>query len=817
MGLFMSDEEIPIRLAKRMRDYLLFQIGKTVGDASDFDLYRAFCYAFRELLLVHWLATWKSYKKARVRVNYYFSMEYLPGRIGVSNVVNLHGQGLCEKTLQHLGLEPKNLLDYEPDPALGNGGLGRLASCFLESLSTQMYPAMGYGLRYQYGLFEQAIENGIQVERPDCWLLHENPWEFRRDLRAQKVVFGGFWNQTNEFVDYEEIRALPYDFPILGYSESKLHNVNTIRLWSTKESPSNFRIQQFNAGSLEHASENTALTDVLYPNDQHMFGKLFRIKQEFLLVSASLQDIFSRFKNTCGEDWSRFADMVSVHINDTHAALVIPEMIRLLQEEARIDFYQALDIVVHCTGYTNHTLLSEALEKWDQTLIHKLLPRQYRIIELLNHELCKQVREKFPQDEEKVQRLSMFQYGQVKMAHLAIFGSHRVNGVAKLHSELIQKELFKDFVDLYPERFCSITNGITQRRWLRFANPHLADLICKKIGGSWLYNSLDLEKLTQYADDPVFQDEFLKIKKLYKQNLLPEADPHALFDVQVKRIHEYKRQLLNLLHLIGLYLEVTRNGVKDRLKRVAIFAGKAASSYKLAKNIINLICAVSRKVNADLAAKDFLSIHFLPNYGVKLAEKIIPAADLSEQISLAGMEASGTGNMKLALNGALTIGTEDGANIEMRVAVGDEFWPFRFGQTSEEVKRLRSSGVYSPRNLLVDSPQLGNILSTLIDGTFASNQAETIAFREIYASLLEGSDPDRYLVLADFESYYQTQKKVEELFRKPREWARFALKQIAAMGSFSADISIKKYAQSIWRIAPCPIDPVVFQEVQKEY
>ncbi|WP_108624197.1 glycogen/starch/alpha-glucan family phosphorylase [Candidatus Similichlamydia epinepheli] len=812
----MLDEGVPIRIAQKMKDYLFLQIGRTLESVSDFDLYRAFCYAFRELLLVHWMATWKGYNKSGSRINYYFSMEYLPGRIGISNVTNLRCMGICEKALEILGLEPRDLLALEPEPALGNGGLGRLAASFFESLSTQMYPAMGYGLRYQYGLFSQELENGVQVERPDCWLLNENPWEFRRDLRAQKICFGGNWNEENDFSACEEVRALPYDLPIIGYSDSKYHNVNTIRLWSTKESPRNFRIQQFNAGSLEQASENTALTDVLYPNDQHMLGKVFRIKQEFLLVSASLQDIFSRFKVKYENDWSRFPDVVSLHINDTHASLVVPEMIRLLQEEAKMEFQQALSITVQCTAYTNHTILNEALEKWDQTLIHKLLPRQYRIIEMLNHQLCNKVREKFPNDEEKVQRLSMFHHGQVKMAHLAIFGSHKVNGVAKLHSELIKKNLFRDFVDIYPERFCNVTNGITHRRWLLIANPQLTNLICQSIGNQWILKSLELEKFASFADDPSVQEAFLKIKQDHKKSLFPDVDSEALFDVQIKRIHEYKRQLLNALHLIGLYLEIKQGKGKDRIKRVSIFAGKAAASYRIAKNIIQLICAIARKIASDSDVNKILSVHFIPNYSVRLAEKIIPAADLSEQISLAGMEASGTGNMKLALNGALTIGTEDGANIEMRMSVGDDFWPFRFGKTADEIEQIRSSGNYVPRNIIAQSPKLGSIINALIDGTLATNQSETIAFREIYTSLMDGETPDRYFVLMDFDSYWQTQKRVEELFKDRKEWARLALKQVAAMGSFSSDLSIQKYAQLIWNIEPTPVDPQIFEQISKQ-
>ncbi len=835
------------KITQKIQHYLITMIGSTVEEANPEEFYQACALTLREELMINWTATAKTYRKNQVRMLYYLCMEYLPGRFLGNNVTNMHATELMQRVMKKLGRSFQEEVVYESDPGLGNGGLGRLASCLLDSLATQQYPAIGYGLRYQYGIFDQEIWDGVQVERPDPWLLHENPWEFRRDVHAASVYYSGQeipmqnkkGEEVFELVDYEEVRALSYDFPILGYKESGDFNVNTLRLWTTKESPRNFQLQRFNAGHLDQAGENTSLTDVLYPNDNNELGKRFRLKQEFLLASASIQDIVAHYLRHY-PDMSFFADKVRIQINDTHPALVIAELMRILLKEHDFVWGEAWDIVKECFGYTNHTILKESLEEWNQNRLKALLPRQYRIIERLNLEFCNSIRSKFPFDEERVRRMSMIESGQVKMAHLAIYGSRQVNGVAELHSDILKKLLFKDFDEMYPGKFINVTNGVTQRRWLLHANPLLADFITRKIGNGWITDFRKIKDLRQIAEDQASLEEFLRIKKENKKNLktflashnavrdfrgrieffTQLLDEEALYDVQIKRIHEYKRQLMNILHVIMVYFELKENPEARKVKRQVIFAGKAAPGYQVAKEIIHLIYLVTKKIHQDPVTRDKLQVFFVENYNVSKAEILIPAADLSQQISTAGTEASGTGNMKLTMNGALTIGTEDGANIEMHKHVSSNWWPFSFGCSAEEIKNLQDSHGYNPWNIYSQEPLIRKTLDSLKNGEFASSEVEHQTLNHLYTILLEGengSPADRYFILKDLKSYYEVQKKVEELFLKPLEWAKYCLYNIAGMGMFSTDESIHNYARLVWGLSPCPIDPTYLAEVRAAY
>lgn len=834
-------------LVSKIRHYLVTMLGKVAEDASKEEFYRALCYSLREEIAINWQACSRTLQEKNVRMMYYLSLEYLPGRLLSNNITNLHATDLVGLVLHKMNKNPADILGCEVDPGLGNGGLGRLASCFLDSLATLHYPAMAYGLRYQYGIFEQQLWEGVQVEAPDCWLLNENPWEFRRDTRRTIVKYGGeITASTNMHGDeilllnkYEEVSALPYDTPIVGYNND--HNqfsVVTLRLWSTKESPRNFQLQRYNAGSVGQAAENTTLSDVLYPSDYHETGKRIRLKQEFLLVSASLQDIVRRYLKG-HENFRDFADKIRIQINETHAALVIPELIRVLITHHDIPWKKAVEITQICTGYTNHTILQEALEQWEQPLVHYLLPRQHQIIQRINQDFCNDIRKKYPEDEERIRRMSIIENGKIRMANLAIVGSHKVNGVAEIHSEILKNQVFKDFYEYFPNRFINVTNGVTQRRWLLHCNHELSKFITKRIGDKWITDFTHIRELEKFASDHESQEEFLAIKKKNKVRFLeslnherlrnskgelvypyPNVDVNSLFDVQVKRIHEYKRQLLNVLHLIMMYQELLTHPEHHRIKRTVIFAGKAAAGYETAKDIIELIYCVARKINRDDAVNGYLKVIFIENYNVSKAEMVIPAADLSEQISTAGTEASGTGNMKLAINGALTIGTNDGANIEMRREISDKWWPFVFGQSSEEITKLRQSGSYSPQKICEANPNIARAVNTLRDRTFASNDAEHLAFSDLYHQLMEvhyGGAPDYYFVLKDLQAYYETQKKVEELYAEPHLWAEYAIHNIAGMGKFTTDFSIQNYANKIWDIQPCPVDDEVLARIRHEY
>jgi starch phosphorylase len=827
-------------LAQQIKHYLITMMGKTIDEASDEEFYRALSWVLREEVMVHWAATTHTHMHKKTRKIYYFSMEWLPGRVLVNNITNMGSVDFVKALLKYMNRDTTNIINAERDPGLGNGGLGRLAACFLDSLATHDYPAMGYGLRYHYGIFEQELWSGVQIERPDCWLLNEVPWELRRDSHATSVQFNGTVitkkNRYNEdiqsLVDYEEVRALPYDLPIVGYNPKGDYSALTLRLWTTKESPLNFLLARFNAGDLSDAAKNTALTDVLYPNDKHSLGLFMRIKQEYLLVSAGLQDIFKQFKMTF-DDPKEFADKIRIQINDTHPTLIIAELMRLLTKEHDRSWAEAWDITKTVCSFTNHTVLRESLEEWDHQLLKEILPRQTAIIEKINFDFCNQIRSKYPNDEAKVRRMSIIENERVRMAHLGIVGSHKVNGVAALHSEILKNSLFPDFHQMFPHLFTNVTNGVTPRRWLLKCNPKWSALISELIGDDWTRDLSHLSKLHSFAKDPVVQRRFIEIKEENKARLLNALcknkqdryrgnincskefflEKGTLFDVQVKRFHEYKRQLMNALHAIILFNEIRQNPNSHTVKRKILFGGKAAPGYEMAKMIIRLIYMLSRRINQDPVVGEKLKIFFIENYNVSKAELIIPAADLSEQISTAGLEASGTSNMKFAMNGALTIGTEDGANIEMRQAVTDDWWPFSFGLKSNEIDAYHKNNNYNTEILISQNPVLRDVLNCLNDDTFAENDVEKETLQKIYHSLIS----DRYFVLKDLLSYQQTQRKVEDLFQEPYRWAEFAIHNVASMGTFSSDRSIEEYAKNIWHLDKCPIDKEELGRVSKEF
>lgn len=835
------------RLSSKIKHYLITTMGITIDEANEEEFYRAFALTLREEIMINWTATTHTFHNKHCRTMHYLCMEYMPGKLLGNNITNIHSLDLVKLVLKKMNRDLNHLYKMEPDPGLGNGGLGRLASCLLDSLATQQYPAIAYGLRYQYGIFEQELWEGVQVERPEAWLIHENPWEFRRDLHAESVYFAGRAIQSVNkkgveiygLMDYEEVRALAYDIPIIGYKEGTDFAVLTLRLWTTKESPRNFQLQRYNAGLIDQAAENTSLTDVLYPNDNNEVGKRIRLKQEFLLASASVQDII-RTHLRHYPDITTLADKVRIQINDTHPGLIIAELMLILLKDFDYAWQEAWEIVKTCCSYTNHTVLKESLEEWNQNRLQYLLPRQYYVIERLNLELCNAVRKKYPGEEEHVRRMSILEGGQVRIAHLAIYGSHRINGVSALHTEILKKTVFKDFYSMFPEKFVNITNGVTPRRFLLHCNPRLAAFITKRIGPAWVADFTQIQKLAEFAQDPEAHKEFWEIKRQNKRDLISflmeknyirdfrgkpvghwaVMDEEALFDVHIKRIHEYKRQLMNALHLLMVYFELKANPSAHKIKRMAIFAGKAAPGYTTAKNIIQLIYCIGRKLNADPVTSHLLKVAFIENYNVSKAELIVPAADLSQQISTAGTEASGTGNMKLAMNGALTLCTDDGANIEMRQAVGDAWWPFCFGKTSEENQNLRTVSHYNPWDIYMHNLPIKQAVDALRDHSFAQSESEHQAISSLYHLILEphNSDPvDKYFVLSDLQNYYDTQKKVEELFLKPEKWAEYAIHNIAGMGRFSSDESVHNYAKLVWELEKCPVDKKELSRVRDEY
>lgn len=842
-------------IAQMTRHYVIANFAHTLEEATDLEVYQALSAAVREKVMMHWTATQQSWAKARTKRLYYFSIEWLPGRFLANNVFNLASMDLITAVLAILKRQPQQIISQEEEAALGNGGLGRLASCYLDALATHKYPAIGYGLRYQFGIFKQQIRYGNQLETCDDWLITEQAWGRQNDLHSQYVKFNGELitnlNDLGEEIysvrNSDLVRATAFEFPIVGYCKEDYSAVLSLRLFSTANSPTNFRLQDFNAGKLDSASELRLLTDVLYPSDLTITGRKLRLYQEFLLASAGVKDLVREYRLLHGDDLKLLSDWVVIHINDTHPALAIPELIRCLMKNEKISWDQAIDITLMCFRYTNHTVLRESLEEWPSEMIQNHFPVHARIIERLNQTFCDSIRKK-TQSEEMVRRMTIITSDKkVKMAHLAAAYSQYVNGVAQIHSDILKRDLFADFAALYPNRFLNVTNGVTPRRFVAIANPQLSQFITKLLGSDdWIHNLSLWEGLKPFIHDRAVLAQLMEIKHSNKQDLIqfiheererkegmpiPRErisdeffDGNALFDVQIKRFHEYKRQMLKCLHLVMLYFEIKENPSTERIRRVALFAGKAAPSYYIAKCVIRLIFMLARKVKNDPIVSRFLRIIFVENYNVTHAMRIVPAADVSDQISTAGYEASGTGCMKLAMNGALTIGTRDGANIEMEEEVkriaGPEFWPFGFGASADQIHALEKSGDYDPIHIVEQHPLIAKAMHALLSGEFAENEIEHQTLLDLHDNLLKGaysSKADRYFVLQDLPSYYETQKQVEKLYQDKEKWAQYSLCNILSMGKFSSDRSVKEYADKVWQIRPCPLDPMVITKIDEEF
>ena len=789
--------------------------GTTLENATKREIFDAVSKSAMNIITKDWLITKSIYEKEEVKQAYYLSAEFLMGRAFSNNLVNLTIYSQVKEVLDELKIDVNIIEDQEEDAGLGNGGLGRLAACFLDSLATLGLPGHGYGIRYKYGMFKQKIVNGFQVEYPDKWLDYKDPWEIERREEAVTVKFGGkiivekdeTGREHFKRVDAELISAIPFDMPIVGYGNGI---VNTLRLWQS-ESPNGFNLQVFND---QHY--NTAVKDiiraedisrVLYPNDSGPSGKELRLRQQYFFVSASLQDLIKKFKIKHGTNFNLFPEKVSIQLNDTHPVVAIPELMRILIDWEKLEWDEAWGIVVKTCNYTNHTILSEALEKWPINIFQGLLPRVYQIIEEINRRFMIELRLAFPGDWSKHNKMSIISNNTIKMAWLAIHGSSKVNGVAALHTEILKNQELKDWYEMYPHKFLNKTNGITQRRWLLKANPALSNIITELIGDKWITDLSELKKLENYADKTEVLDKFIiskhedkvKLASYIKEHNQIEIDPNSIYDVQIKRLHEYKRQLLNVLHIIDLYFKVKNNPNLDIVPRTFIFGAKSASGYRRAKNIIKLVNAVGEIVNNDVSINGKIKVVFLENYRVSLAEKIFPAANVSEQISTAGKEASGTGNMKFMINGAPTIGTLDGANVEIIEEAGEEN-NFIFGLTSKEVQELNDKSSYNPLELTKKIEGLERVMTSLIDGTFSSDSS---MFQELYNSLLYGIDgnrPDEYYLLKDFESYREAQKRVDLAYKDKYGWAKKAWLNIANGGKFSSDRTILEYANEIWNI-----------------
>ena len=795
--------------------------GKTLEEAHDYELYYAVSRAAMDYIVEKWYNTKKTYAIKQVKQAYYFSAEFLMGRYLGNNLINLKINEAVKETLKELGVDINKVEDQEFDTGLGNGGLGRLAACFLDSMATCKLPGHGYGLRYKYGMFEQKIENGYQVEYPDDWTRYGDPWSIVRMDRVYEVKFGGqievhkdeVGKEYFKRVNTENVLAVAYDVPVVGYGND---TINTLRLWEAR-SPEGFDLKLFNDQTYLQASakavEAQDISRVLYPNDTEKDGKLLRLKQQFFFTSASLQDIVRRYKGTYGNDFSKFAEKVAIQLNDTHPVVAIPELMRIFLDSEKLLWDEAWSICKKVFAYTNHTILSEALEKWDIALFQPLLPRIYQIIEEINRRFVEELHQKYPGDLGKIQYMSIIGNGQVRMAWLAIVGSHKVNGVAALHTEILKNSELKDWYDLYPEKFLNKTNGITQRRWLLKANPELSSLITELIGDGWTTDLYKLKELEKYLDDENVLNRVAEIKLHNKERLANyikettgiEVNPHSIFDIQVKRLHEYKRQLLNVLHIMDLYNRLKENPLLDIEPRTFIFGAKAASGYRRAKSIIKLINTLAERINNDADINGKIKVVFLENYRVSLAEKIFPAADISEQISTASKEASGTGNMKFMVNGALTLGTMDGANVEIVEEAGLEN-EFIFGLSAAEVEEFQRNGQYNPFDDYNKVEGLKKVVDQLGDGTFDDDHKGI--FRELQTSLLygvDGSRPDVYFLLRDFDSYREAQTRIDNAYKNKRDWARKALINIANAGKFSSDRTIMEYAREIWNIEPTEV------------
>ena len=804
-------------IRRSLYNRLIYTIGKDPITATDRDWFYAAAAVVRERMIERWMETMRSYYVEDRKRVYYLSMEFLMGRTMTNSMLNICAEKEFHDALAALtemGLKPENLREVEPDAALGNGGLGRLAACFLDSMATMGVPGYGYGIRYEYGMFHQSIENGQQVEHPDNWLRYGNPWEFPRPEVLYQVKFHGrvvdfadeHGQTRHQWVDTDDVMAMAYDYPIPGYDTG---TVNNMRLWAAKASR-DFNLKYFNEGNyiaaVEDKNDSENLSKVLYPDDTTEMGRELRLKQQYFFVSASLQDMLYRFTKS-GTPLDNLPDKVAVQLNDTHPSIAIPELMRILTDQHHFEWPRAWDIVTRTFAYTNHTLMPEALETWPVPLFERVLPRHLQIIYEINHRFLKDVMHHYPGDPALWQRMSLIDDSQgkrVRMAHLAIVGSHKVNGVAAIHTRLMKETIFADFHRMWPDRIINMTNGVTPRRWLNQANPALSNLITKNIGKGWLKDLDQLRQLTPLATDAGFCEAFVRVKRdnkarlaqMIEQRLTVRIDPDSLFDVQIKRIHEYKRQLLNVLHVITLYNRIRAGG--DQPPRTVIFGGKAAPGYRMAKLIIRLINDVADIVNNDSRVHDRLKVVFIPNYDVSNAEIIIPAADLSEQISTAGTEASGTGNMKLALNGALTIGTLDGANVEIRNEVGPENI-FIFGMTTDEVAQTHASR-YNPWVHYDSNAELKQTLDMLRDGYFSPEDRDR--FKPVFDTLTYHGD--HYLLLADYASYIACQEQVGQLYRDPSAWTQKAILNVAGMGQFSSDRTIGQYAKDIWNVVPVP-------------
>ena len=789
---------------------------RTMEEATEQQIFQAVCYAVKDAIIDSWMSTKKEIEKTDPKTVYYMSMEFLMGRALGNNLINLTYYDEVKEALEELGCDLNVIEDEERDAALGNGGLGRLAACFLDSLATLGYPAYGCGIRYRYGMFKQKIEDGYQVEVPDNWLKNGNPFEIRRPEYATEVKFGGYvrveYDQEkhrNYFVHegYQSVLAVPYDMPIVGYGNNV---VDTLRIWDA-EAINEFHLDAFDKGDYQKAveQENLAktLVEVLYPNDNHYAGKELRLKQQYFFVSASIQTAVNHYKERHGGDVRKLYEKITFQMNDTHPTVTVAELMRILIDEENLEWEEAWEITTKCCAYTNHTIMAEALEKWPIELFSRLLPRIYQIVEEINRRFCIEIQNRYPGDQNKISKMAIIYDGQVRMAYLAIAASYSVNGVARLHTEILKHQELKDFYEMMPEKFNNKTNGITQRRFLLHANPLLAAWVTDHIGDEWITDLSKISQLKLYADDEKAQHEFMNIKyqnkvrlaKYIKENNGVDVDPRSIFDVQVKRLHEYKRQLLNILHVMYLYNQIKAHPEMDFYPRTFIFGAKAAAGYRRAKLTIKLINSVADVINHDASINGKIKVVFIEDYRVSNAEIIFAAADVSEQISTASKEASGTGNMKLMLNGALTLGTMDGANVEIVEEVGAEN-AFIFGMSSDEVINYELHGGYNPMDIFNSDQDIRNVLMQLINGTYAPDDPDR--FREIYDSLLTDKygTPDMYFILKDFRSYADAQKKVEAAYRDEKGWAKSAILNTASSGKFTSDRTIRQYVDEIWHL-----------------
>ena len=796
------------KFKKELESNVRMLFRRKLEEATPQQIYQAVAYSVKDDIIDNWIETHKAYEKQDKKMVYYMSMEFLMGRALGNNMINLLCYDDVRETLEELGLDLNLIEDQEPDAALGNGGLGRLAACFLDSLATLGYPAYGCGIRYRYGMFKQKIENGYQVEVPDNWLKYGNPFEIKRDEYAVEVKFGGYvdvemHNGRQKFVQkgYQSVRAVPYDMPIVGYGN---HIVNTLRIWDA-EAINNFNLDSFDKGEYQKAveQENLARTicEVLYPNDNHMAGKELRLKQQYFFISASVQRAIAKYKET-HDDIRKFHEKVTFQLNDTHPTVAVAELMRILVDEEGLEWDEAWEITRKTCAYTNHTIMAEALEKWPIELFSRLLPRVYQIVEEINRRFVIEIQNKYPGDQEKIRKMAILYDGQVRMAHLAIAGSYSVNGVARLHTDILKKRELKDFYEMMPEKFNNKTNGITQRRFLLHGNPLLASWVTDKIGDDWITNLDHLKHLKVYVDDEKCQQEFMNIKyqnkvrlaKYIKEHNGIDVDPRSIFDCQVKRLHEYKRQLMNILHVMYLYNEIKAHPDMDIVPRTFIFGAKAAAGYYTAKLTIKLINAVADKINNDPSINGKIKVVFIEDYRVSNAELIFASADVSEQISTASKEASGTGNMKFMLNGALTLGTMDGANVEIVEEVGKEN-AFIFGLSADQVMEYEKNGNYNPRDVYNNNQDVRQVLTQLVNGFYSPENPEL--FRALYDALLE---KDTYFTLLDFDSYKEAHNRIDAAYRDEEHWARTAMLQTASAGKFSSDRTIEEYAKEMWHL-----------------